>query len=143
MSNSKPVWLNRESTLYTVVLEKNGERSAFLVLTAKGPIMAKTMAEQAGGGTAIKSQHFPFPLLTPDQGEIDGIVDTAGLVARLHNMHLYRFTLTSGLCLVWTSMPAPWAQHFAEKALGGLVTDTFIVTNPIIVDKPEEALKTA
>lgn len=115
---------------------------SFLVLGGS-PIGAAEIAAQAGNGRCIRVSNLGFPLLTPDAGEIDAILNSARRVGQRHALSLFRFELDckgeTRTCLVWTKHKRKRAAQFAEAALLGRVTRTFVVTNPIIVATEESA----
>lgn len=145
----KPVWLNQETPLYTAVVRKpDGHSQAFLVLTNRGPVAAKEMAERSGAGACFRSQQFPFPLITPSIREIEHLVEGGSSIAQAHRLVMYRFTLDcqgqERICLVWTRSKRKHAAAFAERSLLGKVKSACIVTNPVLMDvAPEELLETA
>ena len=140
-SSDKPVWLNESTTLYTVVLKGPEGRFPILVLTDGGPIKAGKMGEEATGLPLLKSQHWPFPFLVPDISEVVHMVEEGSAIAQKHPMTLYRFALDNGqTCLVWTKGTKDRAAQFAEVSTRAKVTDTFIVTNPVLVDTDAEKL---
>ena len=140
-----PVWVNRDVPLYTVKVQREGNAQAFLVLTRRGPMFAKELAEHAGKGTATDTKLFPYPMISPSMGEIEQAMDPEKVsrIATRSRLKLWRFDLDcSGqrrICLVWTTQGIREAGAFAERVLMGRITEMFGVTNPILIGDAGEA----
>lgn len=140
--DSYPVWFNRQGggvDLYAVVICRlDGRKRLYLVLTGKGPVFAKEVAEQEGKGPAIKSERVVIPLVCPHIREVEHVLNNTSRIGRVSPLRLYRFAVdnpggTASL-FVWTHRSHQQAGAFAQRSIpGGKVTSWPVVTSPLIV----------
>ena len=154
-----PAWLNRpedDLRVYNVVIDDpSGQRIPFTVLTSRGPVHAKAMAEHSSGALCVKSQQIPWPFICPDVKEIEAVVSLTNnasgfenerarvtveqVSARLEGFSFENFQLV--VIGLWASVEDElsqdfdWASpRFKEAAVNGLVSAPY-VSFDLSVDK--------